>query len=478
MIELLEKIADSRFEVRRDAARALAKMTNAKIQSELDPDQYSKLCQAFDATWRSAISTIQKAPRDARVASEIKALALAMPVVSPSEVLQLLKAAQVSLSHLSELPESTKVAILKDFDKAEVIALRELADQDSSAFNAPTVAAEIDLCRVASVALYCRRGLEELVLLNFRASRVNARQAGPGLVVVRMGEEASQLRGGPFAFLSLNRFWHELGFVFSFSPSMTHDNLAQWIMRDVAPWLVPFGCRARFDWEESRSQNWRFAALLAQARSPLLNAPRQADWEIMIDQAAGRLVAKPRFKNFDLRFDWRQIGVPASSHAPLAAALVALAELKPNELVWDPFCGAGTELIEAALAQPLGSYIGSDIEDQAIAAAMHNARLAGTAIKWVQGDFRQVSGCDLVDAIVTNPPLGRRVAASDALDLADSLIDLAAVRLRPRTGRLVWVAPDRDRALRRAREAGLQVTRLKTVDLGGFDGEIQVLIKG
>ena len=39
----------------------------------------------------------------------------------------------------------------------------------------------------------------------------------------------------------------------------------------------------------------------------------------------------------------------AGAHPPLAAAMARLAGSQPLEVAWDPFCGAGTELIEVAL---------------------------------------------------------------------------------------------------------------------------------
>ena len=161
----------------------------------------------------------------------------------------------------------------------------------------------------------------------------------------------------------------------------------------------------------------------------------------------------------------------------MAAALAALAEIRPGEVVWDPFCGAGTEIIEAGLSQPRAVLIGSDIEPKAIEAARHNVRRAGVKAEWLVGDFRGNLFPGAVDIILTNPPLGRRVAPGEARAMADDLIALAAKRLRSATGRLVWVAPDAGSAAVTAVRAGLVVVTSRRVDMGGFDAEIQILRK-
>lgn len=133
----------------------------------------------------------------------------------------------------------------------------------------------------------------------------------------------------------------------------------------------------------------------------------------------------------------------------LAAALVQLTNWKPDEPLYDPFCGSGTILIEAALigqniapgfnrsfasedwtwmrqrlwdeafeeAEDLANYdqtfdmIGSDIDHKLIGIAKQNALEAGLGdlIEW-----KQMRAEDLVikkdnGYIITNPPYGERI---------------------------------------------------------------------
>lgn len=477
---------------RRDGARAVARLSRREYlaldgRSESGAVERSGsggIANRLGELWAGAVRGLKASPRDARLASELKALAPALAIASPDNLGELVAAAL----GISDLMVSTREVLQKDFDRALVIAARETRhpvaprhpDPDSgperSEGKGSSLLSEISLCKSAPVALYCRAGLEDLLLESARTLKLNARISGRGLVLINMESDAAKLKPSPFTMLTSMRVWHDIGFVFPFSPSGGIEKIAELISGPISKCLAPFGTRVRFDWQASRSVNWDLAARLQKAGSTLVNAPREADWDLMIDQEAGRIVAKPKAW-FDLRFDYREKDVPASSHAPLAAALAALAEVRPGEVVWDPFCGAGTEIIEAGLSQPRAVLIGSDIDPKAIEAARHNVRRAGIKAEWLVGDFRGNLFPGAVDIILTNPPLGRRVAPGDARAMADDLIALAAKRLRSATGRLIWVAPDAGSAAVTAVRAGLVVVTSRRVDMGGFDAEIQILRK-
>lgn len=468
--------AGGTFDARRQAARSVARFTRRDFIEAGSTG--SDVAAALRERWGEAVSALAKSPRDARIASELKVLAPALAVADPGVLRALVDAAL----GVGGLPDSTRDAMRKELDRALVIAGREEktpphAERSKGSF----LQNQIALCSAVPVALYCRAGLEDLIIDALRANKLNARTAGRGLVLVNMGADAARLKPSPFAVIQGIRFWHDCGFVFSFPPSATQDDIGALIAGPMSRYLVPFGARVRFDWQASRAENWDLAARLQRLGSALVNAPREADWDLMIDQMAGRIVARPK-SWFDLRFDYREREVPASSHAPLAAALAfcALRDF-PAEggapVIWDPFCGAGTELIEAGLLRPTARLTGSDLDPRAIEAASHNARRAGVKADWIAGDFREIAGrLEAVDVILTNPPLGRRVAAGEALDLGDELIAIAARKLRRGKGCMVWVAPDPVRAAVAATKAGMRIKSVRRVDLGGFDGEIQVLV--
>lgn len=145
---------------------------------------------------------------------------------------------------------------------------------------------------------------------------------------------------------------------------------------------------------------------------------------------------------------WRAVGNEAPLHETMAAAMVNLSRYRGRDFFWDPFCGSGTIVIEAALAalnrapglqrtfaaekwatvdsalwqqereaarsrEYRGEYriLGSDIDPESLAIATANAKKAGVAqyIEFRQADATKMSlPCDSGVA-VCNPPYGERM---------------------------------------------------------------------
>ncbi len=145
---------------------------------------------------------------------------------------------------------------------------------------------------------------------------------------------------------------------------------------------------------------------------------------------------------------YRAVGNEAPLHETMAAALVNLSRYRGREFFWDPFCGSGTIVIEAALAalnrapglqrdfaaqkwacvsgeiwqqvkteardkEYRGEYriMGSDIDPQSLSIAIANAKKAGVS-KYI--DFREADATKLSlpsdsGVLVCNPPYGERM---------------------------------------------------------------------
>lgn len=141
----------------------------------------------------------------------------------------------------------------------------------------------------------------------------------------------------------------------------------------------------------------------------------------------------------------------------LAAAMVKLSYWNPSRVLYDPFCGSGTILIEAAMIgrniapgidrefvsqkwKIIGedvykevrrdalnaidndielNLIGSDIDKWAIDRAMDNAENIGVFddIKFSQVDMRQVRLEDNYGVVITNPPYGERMGEKKEIEL-------------------------------------------------------------
>ena len=242
--------------------------------------------------------------------------------------------------------------------------------------------------------------------------------------------------------------------------------------------------RYRLAWESrgpSRALVWRVAEGVSARKPELVNDPTQSTWEASIFEGKGheenghvRVELTPRAL-VDPRFTYRTGDVPAASHPTLAAALVRVAGVRPNDVVWDPFVGSGSELVERAKHGAFASLHGSDTEPRALDVARANLLAAGLTADLALGDATShvVPGVSL---ILTNPPMGRRVARGELATLLDRFIDHAAKVLAV-GGRLVWLSPLPDRTRERLNAAGLKRGFRQIVDMGGFDAELQSAAK-
>lgn len=145
---------------------------------------------------------------------------------------------------------------------------------------------------------------------------------------------------------------------------------------------------------------------------------------------------------------YRAVGNEAPLHETMAAALVDLSRYRGRDFFWDPFCGSGTIVIEAALAalnrapglnrdfaaqkwscvpadvwsqaraeardlEYRGEYriLGTDIDPASLSIAIANAKKAGVAkyIEFREGDATKLPLPAQSGLIVCNPPYGERM---------------------------------------------------------------------
>ncbi len=183
-----------------------------------------------------------------------------------------------------------------------------------------------------------------------------------------------------------------------------------------------------------------------------------------------------------------------------AAAIVRLAELAPDQPVWDPFCGSGTIVLEARRAPPRRSWsferwpvhdaeafaavprseadprrvLGSDQDEGAVARARYNARAAGVEVELEASDFDAIAGSVAPgSAVLTNVPWGQRLPGGASLErtwrrFGDGLAS------RPDLDPVVVLAPPH----RFARATGLPWDVLAELRAGGTPVQILRLRRG
>jgi tRNA (guanine6-N2)-methyltransferase len=105
---------------------------------------------------------------------------------------------------------------------------------------------------------------------------------------------------------------------------------------------------------------------------------------------------------------YKQDHVSGSLKPSVAAAMLELAEVRPGARLLDPFCGAGTIAIEAAL---LGAWAtAGDRDPAALAAAAANAARAKVSLPLCRWDAALLPLLDgTADCVVTNLPWGRQI---------------------------------------------------------------------
>ncbi|NPA86114.1 MAG: methyltransferase domain-containing protein [bacterium] len=157
---------------------------------------------------------------------------------------------------------------------------------------------------------------------------------------------------------------------------------------------------------------------------------------IYLREAARRqcLLRAPKYRPFS------RSGVLNSE---LARLMVNFARVLPGSRVLDPFCGAGSLLLEAWYNNAR-ELVGIDIDSRMLEGCRQNLSWAGAAAQLIRGDCREVLRRlpkNYFDAVVTDPPYGLSTKLTDSLEqLLKTAFSLCWEVLRP-GGRLVFVVP-------------------------------------
>jgi 23S rRNA G2445 N2-methylase RlmL len=330
-----------------------------------------------------------------------------------------------------------------------------------------------------AVVFLCRGGLERIVAEEIEARIPSARDISPG--APGGGRVTARWRGRLAELLTV-RTALEFGVALPVGRSGADHELCVRALASeeaktaIAAWTTG-SVRYRIQWAgqgHRRGATWSVVRAVGESEPSWVNDPTASTWEVRVDVHAAPPTALlvPR-KLVDRRFAYRERDVPAASHPTLAAALVRASRPRANDVVWDPFVGSGTELIERAKVGPFAKLLGTDTDARALDVARANARAAEVPLSLERGDATRHRP-PAVSAILTNPPMGRRVARDGSLaDLLDAFVDHASTVLVA-DGRLVWLSPLGGRTAARAEARGLTVVLREPVDMGGFFAELQV----
>ena len=358
-------------------------------------------------------------------------------------------------------PELERIA-----SRARITASRTMSRTEPSAIDVDAVPPA-----PLRVVLHCRAGLERLLADEASAGGWAVSAVAPGRV--------ETVLAGPLGSLFRLRLHDGIGFPLAPAPDAVHALISPeasavfaTFTRGAARFRIAFAGGGH-----RRAEVWRIAREVAARRADLVNDPSSSSWQVVVSERPSSVLLElePR-RVADPRFAYRVAEVPAASHPTIAAALARLAvahSLDPAaDLVWDPFAGSGLELVERALCAPVRALVGTDIDPDALAAARANLAAARVTAELVAGD--SLAGrAPPATAIITNPPMGRRVARGRADQLLLGLVDRAGAVLPP-GGVLCWISPHPGKTRARAAGSQLRLLTAQAIDMGGFAAEIQV----
>ena len=141
--------------------------------------------------------------------------------------------------------------------------------------------------------------------------------------------------------------------------------------------------------------------------------PDDANLELWLQQTGRQVRLGLRLTDRTMRHrTYKTANRPASLRPTIARALVQLTRPEDGDIFLDPMCGAGTVMIERALAGRYALIQGGDIDEQAVADTLENFGNRHKPRDVYHWDARQLPLPDQsVDKVATNLPWGRQVGS-------------------------------------------------------------------
>lgn len=128
----------------------------------------------------------------------------------------------------------------------------------------------------------------------------------------------------------------------------------------------------------------------------------QAGWDVLLRLTPRPLSVRP----------WRVCNLTGGLNATLASAMVETAEIGPSDRVFNPMCGSGTLLVEAALYASPARLVGCDLNAAALECGAQNLNAAGVQAELLGADAT-ATGLEAgsFEVIVSDPPWGDAVGS-------------------------------------------------------------------
>jgi tRNA (guanine6-N2)-methyltransferase len=199
-----------------------------------------------------------------------------------------------------------------------------------------------------------------------------------------------------------------------------------------------------------------------------------ASWRVTVEGEQATLALRIADRPLHRRA-YKRASVAGTLHPPLAAAMACLAEIEDARNVLDPYCGAGTLLIEARAVSARPRLLGMDRDPEAVGVAAGNTTETDR-VAWAVADAGRIPlPARGVDRILVNPPWQRQVQAAGLLKGDESMLWRELRRVLTDDGCVVALLYDLPTQLALAAAAGLQIRQTIEVSLFGTHPVIGVL---
>jgi tRNA (guanine6-N2)-methyltransferase len=175
----------------------------------------------------------------------------------------------------------------------------------------------------------------------------------------------------------------------------------------------------------------------------------------------------------------REDHLSSSVKPTVAHAMALLSHPRPDDVVLDPMCGAGTIIIERAMHSRYKLLLAGDLDRQAVSSTLRNvgARFRPISIQRWDAATLPLADCS-VSVVLANLPFGRQVGSHQgSVGLYARLLTEWARVVRP-GGRLVLLTTERDTIEQTVSEdRRLRVSRRLSVIVRGLPATLFVLAR-
>jgi 23S rRNA G2445 N2-methylase RlmL len=185
--------------------------------------------------------------------------------------------------------------------------------------------------------------------------------------------------------------------------------------RQPKTWRVVSQMNGSYDFRRIDAGESVTSALRHQVPRGMHLVDDDADLEFWLWLSGGLALVGIRLSDATMRHrQYKREHLPASLRPTVAAAMGWLSRPTPQDIVLDPFCGAGTLLIERALLTGYNELLGGDIREEAVTMTRRNARLASVDVHVRVWDARSLPVDQAsVTRILTNLPFGKQIGSHE-----------------------------------------------------------------